>query len=106
MQAKSHLVLMVGHIGIDDIPSSKIYEYIGLNKKVLICPSDNGVIENTLTNVGLALSVNTAEEAYSMMEQELLNMNNLAALNIDQSKTYKYSRRAQTNLLCNLLDKV
>jgi glycosyltransferase involved in cell wall biosynthesis len=106
MQAKSHLLLMVGHKDVSDVPSSKIYEYIGLNKKVLICPSDNGVIEETLLDVGLGLIANTSDEAYLILEKEMLRNGKVEKISIDKEKIHQHSRRYQTKILCNLLNKI
>jgi hypothetical protein len=47
----SHLLLLVSYNGILGSPSSKIYDYIGLKKKILLCPSDGEIMEEMVSNV-------------------------------------------------------
>lgn len=58
MQHEADVMLMVAHKGKKGIIGSKLYEYIGLRKPVLLCPSDNDELESTLieTNLGIIAS--------------------------------------------------
>ncbi|MFL5810682.1 MAG: hypothetical protein ACJ749_14260, partial [Flavisolibacter sp.] len=47
----SHLLLLVSYNGILGSPSSKIYDYIGLKKKILLCPSDGEIMEEMVSSV-------------------------------------------------------
>lgn len=51
IQLKSDLLLMVAHDNIKGIPSSKIFEYIGLRKPILLCPSDHDVLKQIVSSL-------------------------------------------------------
>ena len=107
IQARSHLLLMVAHQNIIGLPSSKLYEYIALRKPVLLCPSDNDIIENTLTDVKLGLIANTTDETYIVLKNAydsyLKGIPVIADYNKDEIN--KYSRRVITKQVSCILDK-
>lgn len=108
IQKQSDLLLMVSHKGIKGIPSSKLYEYIGLQKRVLLFPNDHDIIEETLNDVGNGIICDYQEMIFdNLKELILLKQNgNLNDLELDQSKVEFYSRKNQTKVLAELMDKV
>lgn len=107
MQQKSHLLLLSAHKGKDGIPSSKLYEYIGAQKKVLLCPSDNGVIEETLKKTNQALICNSVSETFMTLNKlyELfLDSNSDIQTNINKSEVENFSREKQVEKFAHLLD--
>ena len=62
IQRKSNLVLLMSHGGLKGVPGSKLYEYVGLRKKVLLFPSDNDIVEQTLRDTGLGLIAHSEQE--------------------------------------------
>lgn len=106
MQKRSHLLLMVAHGGVKGVTSSKIFEYIGLGKKVLVCPTDNDVIEEILTETKLGICVKTEEEAYEnikMLVNQFLSSNAFEDLK-ETDQLSKFSRESQTAIMAKLLD--
>ena len=107
MQAKSHLLLMVGHDGINNIPSSKIYEYIGLEKKVLVCPTDNGVIESTLRDAGNGFFSKNIEETVLIIENEIIkHINSKENEKFTIENKDQYSRRSQSKIMADMLNRI
>lgn len=103
---KAHAVLSISYGDMKGIPSSKLYEYIGLKKPVLLCPSDHDVMEQILTDVGVGFF---AADAASCLEQinkiQLLYANEKLSLKskAGENKMLQYSRFYQLMKLKNLI---
>lgn len=108
IQQNSDLLLMIAHKGLKGIPSSKLYEYVGMKKRILLFPNDHDIIEETLLDTGLGLICNSESELYEKLLKMILEkQNNLNQPNdINQSKIDYYSRKNQTAELAKLLDEV
>jgi hypothetical protein len=108
IQKRSDLLLMVTHKGIKGIPSSKMYEYIGLKKQILLYPNDHDIVEGTLNETGLGIICKDENEVYLKLlglvkaKQDGLN----PELKIDPVKIDFYSRKNQTAELAKLLDRL
>jgi len=107
IQARSHLLLMVAHENIIGVPSSKLYEYIALQKPVLLCPSDKDIIEQTLTDVKLGLFAANVDEAFTILKSAYYSYLNKFPIIADYNKDEidKYSRRLITKQISLILDK-
>jgi len=108
MQAKSHLLLMVSHRDAKGIPSSKIYEYLGLGKPVLICPGDGDVLDETFSPYDLGFVANTSQEALEILENHFrayLNKRNVVD-HADRSYALKFTRKEQTKVLAEILNTI
>ena len=64
IQAQAHLLLMVSHKDAIGIPSSKIYEYLGLGKAVMVCPGDKDILDDTFNGYNLGYIAYSADEAF------------------------------------------
>lgn len=108
MQAKSHLLLMVSHRDAKGIPSSKIYEYLGLGKPVLICPGDGDVLNETFSPYDLGFVANTSHEALEILKMHFNAFleNRPAVENANRSYALKFTRQEQTKVLAEILDKL
>lgn len=107
IQAKSHLLLMVAHKGAKGIPSSKIYEYLGLQKTVMICPSDNDILEQTFSAYNLGFVAHNEEEALLQLMQLFKNyLDDNVPIKADENYVASFSRKHQTNVLADILRKL
>lgn len=109
MQQKSHLLLLSSHKGKDGIPSSKLYEYIGTKKAILLCPSDNGVIEDTLLKTQQGIICNTVEDTYNellKLYNEFMMENRAVKSAINLNEVENYSRINQVKLLSEYLNEL
>ena len=104
IQLKSHLLLAIGHVGLQGVVGSKTYEYIGLKKKVLIAPTDNDVIETLLTKTGQGYVCKSVEECTASLNKVLLEYKSGTFQTMVDYKGYEeYSRKYMLNsLLKNL----
>jgi len=108
LERSSHVLLLVGHRGRADVPSSKLYEYVGLRKPVLLSPSDSGVMEQTLRACGLAHVASTSEEVeitLTRLVEDYLATGSIAVQPIE-SEVRLFSRRRQAERLADLLRQV
>jgi glycosyltransferase involved in cell wall biosynthesis len=108
MQAKSHLLLMVSHRDAKGIPSSKIYEYLGIGQPVMICPGDEDVLDETFGPYDLGYIANTVPEALKILEQHFkayLEHRSVAS-HPNRSYALKFTREEQTKVLANILDEL
>lgn len=107
MQSNSHLLLMVSHKNIKGITSSKLFEYLSFKKPVLLCPSDNDVMEKILKESGLGTICNNQQEVCNYLVELWERITSNQAI-IDSGDIFieKYSRKNQTKELADLLKKI
>lgn len=108
IQYHSNLLLICTHPGMKGTPGSKLYEYIALKKLVMMTPSDEDIVEQTLTETNQAIVANTSEEVSKHIEQLYLSFknqdNNQPVLNEDAIK--KYDRYHQTQKLGEIINNI
>jgi glycosyltransferase involved in cell wall biosynthesis len=99
MLRKSHVLLGMAYGKMKGIPSSKLYEYLALGKPVVLCPTDEDLMEEILTESGLGFFVkNPSDGVNRLIElQDLyLKQGKLAELKASSRKVIlKYSRFQQ-----------
>lgn len=108
IQQNSDLLLMVAHKNIKGIPSSKLYEYIGLKNSVLLFPNDNDIIEETLNDCELGLICNSEDDIFNKLYKAIIDKQTglIQVSNTDSSKINFYSRKNQTEQLAKLFDSI
>jgi glycosyltransferase involved in cell wall biosynthesis len=107
IQKDADLLLMLSYKGFKGIPSSKLYEYIGAQKNILLYPSDNDIIESILLKTGLGLICNTKDEIISAINELINNkLEDKISTKINQDQIDFYSRENQTKLLSNIIKNI
>ena len=108
IQHKSNILLMIAHQGLKGIPSSKLYEYVGLKKPVLLYPNDNDIIEKTLKDCSLDIicedEMDIEKKLSKLIKDYILNGEN--SFFGERQKIDKYHRKQQVKKLATLLDKL
>lgn len=108
IQHKSNILLMIAHQGLKGIPSSKLYEYVGLKKPVLLYPNDNDIIEKTLKDCSLDIicedEMDIEKKLSKLIKDYILNGEN--SFFWERQKVDKYHRKQQVKKLATLLDKL
>ncbi|MFL5753966.1 MAG: hypothetical protein ACJ76F_11205, partial [Bacteroidia bacterium] len=108
IQAKSQLLLMIAHTNIRGVPSSKLFEYIGLRKPILVCPGDNDIIDRLVSETGLGIICNSSEEVFNKLKscvREYLKSGKIG-MEPDEEAIAVYSRAEQVKQLSLVLDKL
>lgn len=97
LQRNSDVLLMLTHIGIKGIPSSKLYEYLSLQKTILCFPSDNDIVEKTLKDVGIGLISSTKIELFDTLTNLIENKIDLdiPSITVNKEKLEKYTSKNQ-----------
>lgn len=106
LQNNADLLLMISHENIKGIPSSKLYEYVGLKKPVLLYPNDNDIIYETLTHTELGVICNNETEVFESIVNcvEQKNENDLVRYKTENIEFY--SREKQAEQLAILLKSI
>lgn len=108
IQKKSHLLLMISHKGIKGVTSSKIFEYIGINKPIILFPSDNDILDHIVKSTNSGYVWNNFEETTRGLKK-IINeylKNNKTLLLKDNKERGFYSRKTQTKELANVINKI
>jgi len=69
IMAASHLFLMFSHTNIKGVTSSKIFDYLALGKPILLCPSDNEILEEIVVSTNSGFVCDTADNIISVLNQ-------------------------------------
>ncbi|MFM2286663.1 MAG: hypothetical protein RLZZ543_2160 [Bacteroidota bacterium] len=106
LQGKAHLLLMVAHKDAIGIPSSKIYEYLGIGRPVMVCPGDGDILNDTFSPYNIGYIAHTSEEAYRTLEELFAHYLNdtYSSLQSDRNYTRLFTRSNQAAVLAKLLD--
>ncbi len=107
LQIKSDLLLMVAHENIKGVPSSKIFEYIGLRKPILLCPSDNDILKEIVESVEFGSIANDIETCFNILEKKI--MKKIKAIKepaIDSDEIMKYSSKEQVKKLAHIIHRL
>lgn len=109
IEQKTHVFLYSAH-KMRGIIGSKIYEYVGLKKPVIFCPSDKETIENIFHETGIGYCCESSVDALKALNKLYTDYKTGI---IDQEITEQqlekvkfYSRRSQTKILSEILDEV
>jgi glycosyltransferase involved in cell wall biosynthesis len=104
-QHRTDIFYMAGH-EYKGYPSSKIYEYVGSGKPVVLCPSDHDIMEQTLVSTGQAIICNTVDEVVGKLSPliESYIYDGKIPVTIDTNARMRYTRKNQVQKLANLLD--
>ncbi len=105
MQMKSQLLLLCSHKNAKGIPSSKLYEYIALRKPVLVCPGDDGIIDQTIKEMQNGFICNSIDETVELLQQKIKEFEDTGAIstNFQESLRENYTREIQTKEMAKLL---
>ena len=92
--------MMAAYGDIKGYQSSKIYYYISMKKPVFLCPSDDDVMQEILTDCGIKL--NDLRAIYEAKVESKTFISNIASEEI----LHKYSREAGTEKLKKIINNI
>jgi len=102
LQKNADLLLMLSYQGFTGIPSSKLFEYIGLQKNILHYPNDKDIIEQILNDTKLGINCATMQEVKEKLEALLLCKSTKTSFKkTNQERIQFYARSKQTELLAS-----
>jgi glycosyltransferase involved in cell wall biosynthesis len=108
IQNETHVLVLIAHENLRGIPSSKLYEYIGTGKPIMICPPDNDIMEETLKGYNLSYFCRSGMEVTNTLENlyALFQNNNYGKLKPDNQYVAQFSRRSQAKKMAGILSSV
>ena len=90
-----------GAHGYKGVLGGKTFDYIGAGKYILICPSDNDIVQETIHCYKLGSIVNTAEEIKEVLLKEYANWKNGIMFSNNFEEVRIFSREYQSTKLLN-----
>lgn len=106
MQKEAHVLLMFAHKDIKGIPSSKIYEYLGYKKPILLCPGDNDILEEIIQTTNSGMVCNNDQNA-CLKTLEIFELYKSNTVNqYFKFKNDDFTRKSQTQKLAKLIDQI
>jgi glycosyltransferase involved in cell wall biosynthesis len=107
LQKTSDILLLVAYGSVKGSPGTKIFDYIALKKPVLLCPSDDDIMEKIMKETNQAIICNNALEMENVFSEIISNYVLGVHINtsINTSASENYSRLNQTKILAKLCDK-
>ncbi|MFT7588931.1 MAG: hypothetical protein ACI959_001145 [Limisphaerales bacterium] len=107
-EKQADILLMMAYGSEKGIPSSKIYQYVGLKKPVLIYPTDGDIIEKILKDTEQAVIPEDIEDGIRLISESIESklQGKPWRKEVDIVKILNYSRLKQTEKLASLLDSI
>lgn len=104
----SDVLIYMGWRGFKGVYSSKIFEYLGAKRNILIAPSDEDVIEALLKETKAGVVANTPDEVCAYFNKKYEEWEKYGFLNYDGiiEKINFYSRENQSNILHKEIEKL
>jgi glycosyltransferase involved in cell wall biosynthesis len=105
--ATSDLLFLTGYEGLKGCYPVKLFEYAISGRPLLLCPTDNDVIEKFILETNCGYIANEIESCISILEQLLINkQTGVTGKEVNVKEINKYSREFQTGILASFLDKM
>ncbi len=102
-EADADAFIMMPYIGHKGIPGSKLYQYLGHNKPIILYPSDDDIIERTIKDANSGFVCRSEEEFIEqcsrLIDHKIESGSNLKL----DSHPELYSRRYSTKQIAELL---
>ncbi len=102
---KAHLFLLFANEKIDG-SAMKMYDYIALEKQVLVAVNDHGSIEKMVQEAGNGVLCDTAEEVASALESLYNEYRRTGDVHCEVKNKEKYSRRNTVKQLAAIIEEL
>lgn len=102
------LLMLTGFNGIKGWYPVKLFEYYASGKPILLCPSDNDVMEDFIIKSKSGFVVNNEAECNEILNAFLQNKKEGKPINCERDFEYgnQFSRKAQTKKLAEIIHKL
>ena len=106
--AKAHLCVLTNYDGEKGRHTAKLFDYLASQKPIVLCPSDNDVMEALIRETNSGFTVNSSEEAATLLSELYVQWEKDAKISINPNvkAIRKYSRKNQAGLLCGSFDAI
>lgn len=107
MQISSDFLLMVAHQNIKGIPSSKVFEYIGLRRPFILCPGDDDVLNKLSNDSQIGTILSDSDQVFNFLQNAVnTKINKQNASEIDEKAILQFSVKEQVKNLGIILNKL
>jgi glycosyltransferase involved in cell wall biosynthesis len=107
LQERSDLLVMVAHKNIKGIPSSKIFEYIGLRKHFIVCPGDGDILDEIAYSCKLGNVLETKENVSLFLQEKLQEKTEGGKAKVlNEDSVIQFSAKKQVAFLSNILNQI
>lgn len=105
---KSSLLLLFGQSDMPGWYPVKFFDYLSVQKPILLSPSDNDVLAKSIEETHSGFVLNTVEEIVSLLNDLYTKWENKTpvAISSDKNCVMKFSRENQTRELAKIIDKI
>ena len=99
---------MLTHRGKKGIPSSKLYEYLSIQRPILCFPGDGDIVTDTIKDTGAGIIIDTEEYLMDYLNESILSKlhRNDAVVEADVNKISAYSQYHQVSKLSAILTEI
>ena len=104
MQRAADALVMFGHKGLKGIPSSKLYEYLGLGRPVILFEPDADILEEIVGGYNLGFIVDKPL-SFDEILHEIRARGAAGTLVPDETYIRSFSRESQVRKLAGLMDR-
>ncbi len=100
--------LLISYSGEKGRHTAKLYDYLASGKPIILCPSDNDVMAQTIVETNTGFIVNSSEEVSELLSRLYKQwlQNGSISFTPNQGEIIKFSRKAQAEILCKQMDKL
>lgn len=108
IERQAHVMLHFAWKNFSGIVGSKLYEYIALGKPILICPTDDDIVDRMMNSYNLAFLCQTESDALKHLNFlfEYYRSGRFHELIPDQNFQRRFTRLEQTRKLADLLSTI
>jgi len=105
-QRRAHALVMLAHPGVKGVASSKIFEYMGLGRPILVYPNDRDVLEELIEDTGAGFICNTPADLAARLAALAAQFRATGGTRVASRAegVAAYSRRNQAQRLARLLE--
>ncbi len=99
----SHLLLLLSKSGANWL-NAKIFDYLGVNRKIILVENDHGIMENLLKDNAGGKAANNVDEVSEILDREYANFRSGKVVETELPESAKqYTRKNQARVLAEFL---
>jgi peptidoglycan/xylan/chitin deacetylase (PgdA/CDA1 family)/glycosyltransferase involved in cell wall biosynthesis len=106
--AEAHVFLMFSHTNIKGVTSSKLFDYLAIGKPIILCPTDNEILEELVLSTNSGFVCNTSRQVHQILINLYSEFIEKGVIQHcpDKEKIKEYTRSNQTLSLSKVLDNI
>jgi glycosyltransferase involved in cell wall biosynthesis len=106
IQQKCHILLLIAYNNVKPLAPSKLFDYMALKKPVLLCPSDNDIMEEMLLKTGQMILISKTEEFVNKLSNiiDAYLLTHKIDFQFKEDEANVYTRENQAKKLTQFMD--